>query len=524
MINNLQKTYKFWYLTAFVLSSILLLPVIFLFLNNLGIESNIWQHIYRNLLLEYVSNTIFLIIPVCVLSVIISFYSAYIITFSKLRFKHVFDVLLMIPLAIPSYIMTYTYSNFFSYSGSFHLIKRTLGIENYLNFSFFSFWVMVLMITFSLFPYLYISYRAYFSSMPNSILYNVKSLAIPKFQSIYKIFFPLSRPAMVAGLFLIVMEILNDYGAVAYFGYKTFTLGIFRVWLGMNSLPSALNLSFYLIMFVIMLIFLEKALKGGKIYKMKRDNSEQVTLNKMSISKYVILLFIIFFTFLLPFSLLIRNTLMISDFTYFKNIFETLTNTLLISIFASFIILIFSISFHFNSDYNSSKFLSSIIKVATAGYSIPGAVIALACLTFFSYLTTLFGSNVLNSGIIILIFALVIRFIAVSYNALNSGSESLGKIYINSCRSFGKSTFSNLFKVYLPMQKNFIVSSVILVFVDISKELPLTLILRPFNFDTLATRTFDFAGDEMIIEASFPALIIVIIGILSIIFFKKLNK
>lgn len=524
MISNLQKTYKFWYLTAFILSSILLLPVIFLFLNNLGLESNIWQHIYKNLLLEYVTNTIFLIIPVCILSIIISFYSAYIVTFSKLPLKHIFDVLLMIPLAIPSYIMTYTYSNFFSYSGSFHLIKRTLGLENYINFNFFSFPVMVLMLTFSLFPYLYISYRAYFSSMPNSILYNVKSLAVPKFQSIYKIFFPLSRPAMVAGLFLIIMELLNDYGAVAYFGYKTFTLGIFRVWLGMNSMPSALNLSFYLIIFVVMLIFVEKSIVGDKTYKMKRDNSEQIALNNMNIINYVILILIIFFTFLLPFSLLIRNTLMISDFIYFKNIFDTLTNTLLISLIASFIILIFSISFHFNCEYNNSKFLNSVIKVATAGYSIPGAVIALACLTFFSYLDSIFGSSTFNTGIFILVFALVIRFIAVSYNALNSGSESLGKIYINSYRSFGKSTFSNLFKVYLPMQKNFIISSVILVFVDISKELPLTLILRPFNFDTLATRTFDFAGDEMIVEASFPALIIVIIGILSIIFFKKLNK
>lgn len=525
MFTFIKKTYKSWFFLSFAISSILLLPLIFLFYDNIYIDSNIWSHIYENLLFEYIVNTILLIIPVCVLSIIISYYSAYIITFYDIHYKRLFDLLLILPLAIPSYIMTYTYSYFFSYSGDFYSLLRYLGLENHFHFNFFNNIVLILLLTFSLYPYLYISYRNYFSSLPNSILFTIKSLSLSSFKSNFKILLPLSRPSMVSGLFLIIMELLNEYGAVKYFGYKTFTVGIFRVWLGMNSITSALNLSFYLLLFVVILIYVDSLLKGNKKYSLKKDlilNSINLYSNKKL--HFVFILIISLFTFILPFFLILKNSLNIGDFLYFDDLISSFLNTIYISILASIFIFIFSLILNFNKEYNKSTFLDAIIKFSTAGYAFPGAVIALACISLFSYVNNNLFTFSISSGIFILAYALVIRFIAVSYNTLKSGNEGTSEVYLKTYRSFGKSSIKNLFKVYLPNQKGFIISSFILVFVDISKELPLTLILRPFNFDTLATRTFDFAGDEMLLEASFPALIIVLTGIFSILFFKRISK
>lgn len=520
-----QKLYMGWYFSALIICVIILLPLFVLFINNININSEIWSHIYENLLLEYVLNTLSIIVPVSLLSIIISFFSAYYVSFYKIPFKGVFDVLLILPLSIPSYIIAYTYSYFFSYSGGFYSFQNLLGMDSYFTFNFFEYWVLIIILTISLYPYLYISYRAFFETLPLGIVYTYRSLSLSKFSVIRKILFPLSRPAMVSGLFLIIMELLNEYGAVKYFGIKTFTVGIFRIWLGMGSLSSALNLSFYLFSFVIVLMFLEKIFRGKKSFELRRNTNE---VNKLEIFKsnslLIFICIIILISFIIPLSIMISNSLKLNDYSYYSEIFNSMFNTFTIGILSSLLILIFSLIVLFNKEFNNNKFLNLLVRFASSGYSIPGAVIAISCLFFFSYLNEFYYFKILNSGIILLIYALIIRFLAVSYNNLKSGSDSLGKTYLNTYRSLGFSSFKSLILVYLPLQKKYIISALLLVFVDVSKELPLTLILRPFNFDTLATRTYDFAGDEMLMEASLPALLIVSMGVLSIIFFKRLNK
>ncbi len=529
---KIEKVYKIWLLVSIVLISLLITPIISLLSSSFSLDSSIWEHIFENQLLNYLTNTLLIILPVSLLSLLISFFSAYTITFYNIKFRKIFDLLLLFPLAIPSYIMTYTYSNFFSYSGDFYAIQELFGLTNskFIKFNFFHTFNLILILTFSLFPYLYIALRVYFSSIPQQLLNTITSLKLSQYKSITNILLPLSRPAIIGGLFLIIMELLNEYGAVKYFGLNTFTVGIFKVWLGMGSLDSALNLSFYLFLFVCLLFAFDYFLRKNKNFEFKRTNKEQIlkqTSKLYSIIIFSFLFLITFLSFILPFLLIVKNSLSLSDYSYYSEIFTLTLNSFLISIATSFLIVVISIILIYSNRLNNFGLMNLITKVSTSGYAIPGAVIAISCIVVFNFINNnflSFFSESINNSIYLLIFALIIRFIAVSFNTINGGFESLGSEYDKTYRSLGYSPLKSLLKINLPLLKKVILSAFILTFVDITKELPLTLILRPFNFDTLATRTFDFAGDEMLREASLPALIIIIIGIIPILFFNKLKK
>lgn len=438
----------------------------------------------------------------------------------------------MLPIAIPSYIMTYTYSNFFSYTGDFYLLQSKVGIasENLIKFNFFNEINLIIILSLALYPYLYIALRAYFNSVPEHLVNTARNLKIVNLKFAYKILLPLSRPAIVGGLFLIIMELLNEYGAVKYFGINTFTVGIFKVWLGMGSLESALNLSIYLFLLVCLLFYVDYLLKGNKIFEFSRSNKSNIIFEMSNLTKVLSFNFVFliaFFAFLLPVFLIIKNTFTLSNYSYYSEIGQIILNSFMLSFITSLIIVLISIILIYSNILNNFKLNKLLTRLSTSGYSIPGTVIAISCIAIFSYL----DKNLLNqisimisSTIYILVFALIIRFIAVSYNTINGGFESLGSQYDKTYRSIGNNPLKSLFRINLPLLKPTIISAFILTFVDITKELPLTLILRPFNFDTLATRTFDFAGDEMLKEASLPALVIIIIGVIPILLFNKLKK
>lgn len=510
----------------------LISPIISLLSSSFSLNTIIWEHIFENQLFNYLSNTLIIIIPVPIISLVISYISAYYISFFDIKFRKLFDILMIFPLAIPSYIMAYTYSDFFSYSGDFYLLQEILGLDqtSFVRFNFFNTINLIFILSFSLFPYLYIALRVYFSSLPEQLINTAISLKLSKIKIALKILLPLSRPAIIGGGFLIIMELLNEYGAVKYFGLNTFTVGIFKVWLGMGSLDSALNLSLYLFLFVCLLFALDYYLKKNKSFEFKR-NKKIANLQKLSpTNNLFVLSFIIIiniFSFILPFTLILKNALTLSNYTYYSEIMTITFNSFLVSFLTSIIIIIFSIILIYSNKLNNFTFVNLITKTSTSGYAIPGAVIAISCIVVLSFIENNLISSLsisINSTIFLLIFALIIRFIAVSFNTINAGFESLGNEYDKTYRSLGNSPLKSLIKINIPIMKKVILSAFILTFVDITKELPLTLILRPFNFDTLATRTFDFAGDEMLKEASLPALMIILIGIIPILFFNKLKK
>lgn len=480
-------------------------------------ETETWKHLKDTLLIEYFINTLYITFRVVLYSLIFGILPAYLVSFYNFPFRKIIQKLYILPLAIPSYIMAYTYGDLFSYTGDFYWFVEQLGInKKTIYFNFLNKEMLFLILSFSLFPYIYLFSLTFFNSIPNEIINSAKSFGKSNFNIFYKIILPLSRPAISAGSFLVVMEILNEYGAVKYFGFSTLTTGVFRSWLGMGELSSALKLSSYFLIFVFVFIFLESYLRKGKYNFSKISKKRDLNKLKYPIVISIILIFPLIFQLLLPLAKIIKNTFVV-DFN-FQDIFEILLNTVSIALLASFILLILSMVLNSNKVFNSGFFSNLLIKISNIGYSVPGAIIAVGIISVFGYF------NLLYLSFPILIIAYLIRFFAVSNGQIEAGFTSIGSIYLHSALNLGKSLYNITKNIQIPIMKNFLIATFIVTFVDITKELPLTLILRPFNFDTLATRTFDYASDELLTQASVPALIIIIISIIPILFLNNSKK
>jgi len=449
-------------------------------------------------------------------SLIIGIIPAWYVSNYKFPGRKIVDLILYLPLAIPTYIMAFTYSELLSFTGPFRLTYDFLQIE-----------VLGILLAFSLYPYIYSVSRISFSLF-GSRYYDVsKNLGLSGFQTLIKVVLPLSKPAIFSGLFLVVMEVLNEYGAVKYFGVNTYTIGIFRSWNSMNDTGAAIQLSSILLFIVAFLFFVEKYFNQNKRFSFSK-NSQLVTLNNPENSTkfliYVICLTPIFLAFIVPVMFNLINIFSIFDDINFDRLLSLTLNSFSISLLASLLILIISTFFLYNEKISNSKIYYYINQFISLGYSIPGAVVALAVVIF---ITSIDNSNdnikLLGSFsvyFLILIYAYIIRFMAVGKSPIKSSLEKYPESYDDSAKNLGLSNFKIFQKIYFPINKYAFFTALTLVFIDLMKELPITLILRPFNFDTLATQTYEFAVEEMIPLSSIYSSIIILICCILLVFLK----
>jgi iron(III) transport system permease protein len=355
-----------------------------------------------------------------------------------------------------------------------------------------------------------------------------KNLGLTGFQTLCKVVLPLSRPAIFSGLFLVIMEILNEYGAVKYFGVNTFTIGIFRSWNSMNDTGAAIQLSSILLFIVAFLFFTEKYFNQFKRFSFSK-NSKINTLNYTSKRNlfliYMVCLIPIVLAFLIPVLFNVLNVISVFESIDLSRLFSLTFNSFFISLIASIFILIISTYFIYNEKISKSRIYFYINQFISLGYSIPGAVVALSVIIYLTYIDDVFSDiNLLGSFtvyFIILIYAYIIRFLAVGKSPIKSSFEKHPDSYDNSAKSLGMSNFKIFQKIYFPINKYSFFIALTLVFIDIMKELPITLILRPFNFDTLATQTYEFAVEEMIPLSSIYSFMIIFICSILLIFLKN---
>jgi iron(III) transport system permease protein len=382
----------------------------------------------------------------------------------------------------------------------------------------------IFIFTVTLYPYVYSIVKAFLEKQASSLFESSRLLAKSPSQTFFKVILPLLRVAIVAGVSLVGLEVLNDYGVVNYFGVKTFSVAIFNAWFGLNDLNSAIRLSTLVMLALLGLSILEKILRGKRSYSFAKSNNKPIAtiktkgLFQFALIGYLTLWFAL--GFLIPTIQLIAYALNAQNIIFNRGFIAMLSNTLIYGVVATILIISMSLvvaNFHRS---NNSMFGRALTRITTLGYSIPGAIIAIAVVVFFISvdnllypLYQLINPNtiklILSSSVTMLVFAYVLRFMAIGYNTIESNYEKIGINYTNASYLLGKSKLRTFFKVDLPMLRFGLVSAAVLVFVDIIKELPLTLILRPFNFHTLATRVYQFAGDEMIYEAAIPALILI---------------
>lgn len=524
------------YIISTVIVLLIILPSTFLISELMKPVTESWIHIKTYLLEEYIKNSIVLIVSVGIITAILGTFFSWSLEVYDFKYNKLLMGLLFLPLAIPPYIAGYIYGGIFGYSGTLERIFMKFNLDP-VRIDILSMNGAIFIFVLFLSPYVILVTRSFFARLPASFIESAVLLGKSPFQVFLKIVLPISRGAIIGGVILVILEVLNDYGLVKYFGIPTFSTAIYTTWFGLGDVHSAIRLASNLMIIVFIVMALEHYFRGkGKISQSRASAKYIIKKPPSKIFKsifYLIYIVYIGFSLIIPVIQLIWWSSLSSNRVILRDIGQLIVNTLLLALFVTVIIIFCSIIIG-NFNRLSNSFLSSAYaRIIILGYSIPASIIAIAVLIFFLkvdkllkpiYLLLEVRNLFLTGSIVMLIFALTIRFMAIGFNSIESGFNKIGIKYYETSRLLGKSGIKTFFKVDLPMLKPAIISAVILTFVDVLKELPLTLILRPFNFDTLATKVYTYAGDEMIHEASFFALIIIAISISGIIFLQHLQK
>lgn len=500
-----QPKHLYWRLATNVILAILLLPLILVASRSFMLDTSNLKHIASNLLPLYVSNTSILVIGTAIITSLLGVSTAWFVTVFDFPLRRHFEWILILPLSIPTFINAIAYVGLTDYAGPLRILMRSIGTDIYIDIMNHAGAIFVMSLV--LYPYVYVTSRSAFILQSASLIEVSRSLGQPLFKTFRKVVLPLSWPAIFAGLILVVMEVLNDYGVVSYFGIPTFTVGIFRAWLALGDLSTAIFLSMVVLSFILILLIVE--FRANRKKHLTQDNQER-KFTRLKPKHQWLLFWICLLPVLLGFLIPVGQLLWWFTLSFSKDVFSQLmrlaSNTALLGFLSSVLVVALGLVLAYTFRLSNKKGVKQVIsKLPLLGYAMPGSVIAVGIVAFI----LMINSDLIYSGITALIFGYIVRFFAVGYGSIESGFEKIPKQMDDSATSLGSSSIRNLFKIHIPILKPVLAGAFIMVFVDVAKELPLTLILRPFNFETLATNAFQYAKDEMAPRAASSSLLII---------------
>ena len=521
---------KRWIIGSLLIAFLLLLPIAILFIKLFSEPGKNFSYLWNTVLIDYTFNTFYLILITSLFTLLFGLFPAWIISNYRFIGRNFYDLVLFLPLAIPSYIMGFTYIDILSFTGPVQSFLRNNfpWLASYFNIDYMQIETLGVLLGLALYPYVYAAARVAFSLLGSNYIDLSKSLGLSTIKSFYKIILPLSRPAIFSGLFLVFMEVLNEYGAVKYFGINTYTTGIFKAWFSLGDIGTAIQLACLLLLVVFFFFVLEK-ISSSKTKFFYETNALVQRLLYVSKDKLLFFHLVCSIPFILgffiPFIFIVNNVFQTYSSIDFVRLFTLSFNTIFVSSLSSFIIIIVALFFLFIEKISKTKINTIISHLISLGYAIPGAVIGLGLIMLFSNIIDSFFSISLIGSFYVLIYAYVIRFLAVGKSPIKSSLEKHPESYDDTGKNLGLGPLKLLQKIHLPINKFALISAFIVTFIDIMKELPITLILRPFNFDTLATQTYEFAIEEMLPLSSAYSLSIIIIGSMLLLFLKNvINK
>ena len=525
-----------WLLINILFSIFILCPIIFLITNSFANTLDVWIHLKNTKLFLYIYNTIILVFGVGILSTFLGVSSAWLTTQYNFYFKKYIEWLLILPLAIPGYIVAYAYTDFLEYSGAFQtFIRSFFGFSNPSEYYFPSIRSLggaIFILSFSLYPYVYLLVKFAFNTTPKNL---IETSILNQKNPFYNVILPLSRPAIIAGSALVIMETISDFGTVDYFAVETLTLAMFNIWLGMNNLEAASQISLIIFSFVIIILSIELINRRNKRFDSNVISNEYEFSKKISRSQKLLILFFclipIIIGCIIPVLILLNLTLSNFDFDELLYSLIITKNSFLIGFLGGASIVISSLYFCLYKLYDNSRVSNFLLPILGSGYAFPGVVIALGTLFFLGNLQfqinsffEFFEFNLNFSfigGFFGLILALTVRFNSIGLGSINTGLSRIPKNLIEANLTLGQSFVYGTKKILLPLLKSSILIGFILTFIDIIKELPITLLLRPFNFETLTTHIYQYASDEMLEKAALPSLIIIIASLLPVFIIYK---
>jgi iron(III) transport system permease protein len=498
-----------------------------------------WQHLVDTLLADYVTNSLLLLVGVSAGVLSIGVTTAWLTSMCEFPGRHLLSWTLLLPMAIPAYIIAYTYTGMLDFEGPLQSQLR-----GWFGWSYGDYWFpevrslggAAMMLSLVLYPYVYMMARAAFLEQSLCVLEVSRTLGNTPLAGFFRVALPLARPAIVTGLSLALMETLADYGTVQYFGISTFTTGIFRIWYGMGDSGTAAQLSAMLLAFVFALILLER-------WSRQRARFHHTSNKYSSIQRYqlkggkawlamVACALPLLFGFILPALQLLQWTLFTAEDALDSSFAVLAFNSLMLASLTAVIAVALALLLAYGKRLHNTPLINTSVRISALGYAVPGTVIAVGVLlplawidnSIDSWMRSSFdiSSGLLLSGTLFaLIFAYTVRFLSVSIQAVESGLGKINHSLDDAGRSLGLSPIKVLKSIHLPLMKGTLLTALLLVFVDVLKELPATLILRPFNFNTLAVRAYEMAADERLADAGAPALMIVLAGIIPVLVLNR---
>ena len=525
-----------WSIGVILLCGLILGPVLAVLLSAFGDSGGLWSHLYDTVLGRYISNTLILMAGVGVVAIGFGVSSAWVISRYDFAGRRMLEWMLLLPAAIPAYIIAYSYTEFFEYAGPLQSgLRHLFGWQSPRNYWFpeiRSLGGAILVMASVLYPYIYMVTRIAFRLTPASLF---EIALVHNRSQFWQVGLPLARPAIMAGLALVMMEVMSDFGTVEFFAIETITLGIFNVWLGMNNLVAAAQISIVGFGFILALLGLELYARSRQQYVSSSRNQTPLAMlvpTKAGIMAcWAVCIIPLLFGFFIPVGVLLglvaTNDLQ-ADFMAIQGI---IGNTLIVAAIAAVVIMVLSAFIVVTATFRAGSKTRKLALFASTGYAFPGTILAIGVLIFTGQLdraiAAVFGAQfqgILITSIGVLFLAYIVRFQAVGYGAMISGVRRLPANMMSASRVVGQGYMDSIRQVIMPLLKSSFLAGMRLVFVDVMKELPMTLLLRPFNFDTLATYTYQFAKDEMLEVAALPALMIVLSGLVPVILMSAMLR
>lgn len=523
-----------WLIAIAGITVVITLPLWVVVQFNFHPRSDTWQHLVDYVLWGYIKNSFLLAIGVAVGTFMIGVPAAWLCALYKFPGKRILEFLLLLPLAIPGYIIAYTYTGILDVGGPVQTQLRELFGWQYGDYWFpeiRSLGGAITMFSFVLYPYVYLLTRATLIIQSASMIDAARSLGANAIERFTSIIIPLARPAIAAGITLALMETLADYGTVQYFGVDTFTTGIFRTWFGFGEAETAAQLSSILMLFVLLLFVMEKYLRKRIRYHNPNTAAKKTAAVKLH-GKHALLAVIAcvippLLGFIIPLWQLSAWAIDTAATMVDSHFWMLAINSLTLAACAAGFTLIIAVILAYGRRANDNPVLRGLINLCAMGYAVPGIVIAVGVLIvlgkldhwLIAFLNDTFGLQtglLLTGTIFALVFAHTVRFLSLALQTVGASLSKVNKSVDEVSRLLGSSSLQTLRKIHLPIIRSGLLTAALLVFVEVMKELPATLIMRPFNFNTLAVRAYELASDERLADASTAALAIVLTGILPI--------
>jgi iron(III) transport system permease protein len=528
-----------WKLSSYLIALVLIVPVLVMLVGGVSASTQLFAHLWQTVLPSYLENTLFLAFWVLLLALFFGVFSAAIITQTNIVFKQQLRWLLLLPLAMPAYLVAYLYTDLFDYAGPVQRALRAwFGWQSPNDYWFFDIRTLpgaALMLALVLFPYIYMLTRGAFEQQDQNLIRASRLLGLTAKQTFFKVALPLARPAIAVSASLVLMETLADFATVQYFSVNTLTTAIYDTWLGYGDLGAANALASMLMLLVLFVVLAEQRSRAGLRHQSARPNVNRELIT-LSVSQQLIASIfcwaLVILGFLLPLTLLIIMAVQYSDVEQLSVLLSTGINSLKVSVSAATIAVVIALSLSLYQRLHNDKYRKIPQIISGFGYAVPGTVLAMAMLSTLGPLdhwingaAEFLGFSapglILSGSLFAIIFALVVRFSAIANGTIASGIKQIPQSLDYAPATLGVNLTGSLAKVHLPILRPAILVAWLLVFVEAMKELPAVLLLRPFNFETLSSQIYQLISDEMLEQGALGAILIVLFGLLPIVLLNK---